>query len=110
MFRVSAELQSSLKVELKFLATEHGGRQTPVSSGYRPQFYYAGKDWDAAHSYDVDWVHPGDTVLATLTFFRRQKHVGQLYSGMSFAIREGARTVANGQILKVLDPTLDRDA
>jgi translation elongation factor EF-Tu-like GTPase len=107
---VSAELQPSLKAELKFLATEDGGRKTPVSSGYRPQFYYAGKDWDAAHSYDIDWVYPGDTVLVTLAFFRTQNHVGQLYSGMPFAIREGPRTVANGHILKVLDPTLDRDA
>lgn len=104
------EAQPSLKVELKFLATEHGGRERPVSSGYRPQFYYAGNDWDAAHTYDVDWVYPGDTVLATLAFFRTQNHVGQLYSGMPFAVREGDRTVANGQILKVLDPTLDRDA
>ena len=107
---MSAELQLSLKVELKFLATEDGGRKTPVSSGYRPQFYYAGKDWDAAHTYDVDWVYPGDTTVATLTFGRPQNHVGKLYSEMPFAIREGARTVANGHILKVLDPTLDRDA
>jgi translation elongation factor EF-Tu-like GTPase len=107
---VSGELQPSLKAELTFLATEDGGRITPVKSGYRPQFHYAGNDWDASHTYDVDWVAPGDTVLATLTFFRPQNHVGKLYSGMPFAIREGARKVANGHILNILDPTLDRDA
>jgi translation elongation factor EF-Tu-like GTPase len=38
-----------IEVELTFLLTEHGGRQMPVTSGYRPQFDYGGHDWDAVH-------------------------------------------------------------
>ena len=107
---MSGEFQPSLIAELAFLSTADGGRSTPVKTGYRPQFYYAGKDWDAVHSYDVEWVYPGDTVVAALTFARPQNHAGQLYTEMTFAIREGARTVANGRILMVIDPTLKREA
>jgi len=107
---LSGELIPSLKAELKFLTSSEGGRRTPTQSGYRPQFYYGGNDWDAAHAYNVDLVYPGDHVVATLTFFRPQNHLGKLYSGMPFQIREGARTVANGKILEVLDATLNRDA
>lgn len=87
-----------------FLPTEHGGRSTPAFSDYRPQFYYAGRDWDAPHEYpDVEQVHPGDTVRAYLAFLSPQEHIGKLSPGMPFLIREGQRIIGYGSITKVLE-------
>jgi hypothetical protein len=39
-----------LFVDGTFLRTEEGGKTRPAFSGYRPQFYYEGEDWDAEHT------------------------------------------------------------
>ena len=89
---------------MTFLTTEEGGRRGPTFSGYRPQFYYDGHDWDAIHEYiEVEIVMPGDTVKAYLAFLSPHHHVGKLYVGQKFLIREGARTIATGHITKILD-------
>jgi translation elongation factor EF-Tu-like GTPase len=87
-----------------FLPTEHGGRRGPVFTDYRPQFYYAGQDWDAPHEYpDVKQVNPGETVRAYLAFLSPQHHVGKVKPGMPFLIREGQQIVGYGAITQVLD-------
>ncbi len=98
-----------VEVEVTFLPTEHGGRRTPARSGFRPQFYYGGQDWDAEHSYpDVECVNPGDTVRAYLRFLRPEAHIGAVKQGMAFLIREGQRVVGYGVIVRILD--LERSA
>jgi translation elongation factor EF-Tu-like GTPase len=93
-----------IEVEMTFLRTEDGGRRSHVFSGYRPQFFYQGEDWDAQHTYiGVERVNPGDTVTAQLMFVSPQNHVGRITVGMKFEIREGSRTVANGQVTKILN-------
>jgi translation elongation factor EF-Tu-like GTPase len=83
-----------VEVELTFLPTEHGGRKGPAFSNYRPQFYYAGHDWDALHEYpDVAQVNPGDTVRAYLTFLSPDEHLGRIKPGMAFLVREGQKIV-----------------
>jgi translation elongation factor EF-Tu-like GTPase len=73
-------------------------------SGYRPQFFYDNRDWDATHEYpDVAVVNPGDTVRALLTFVSPQEHAGKVYTGMPFLVREGAKTVAYGIITAILE-------
>ena len=92
------------------MPTANGGRRNPAFSGYRPQFHYDGRDWDAEHDYvGVERVEPGDTVTALLRFFNPQIHVGKLSDGMEFLIREGSRTVANGRVIRILDPSLRAD-
>ena len=39
-----------IEAEITFLTSEEGGKKLPVFSGYRPQFYYDGHDWDAVQS------------------------------------------------------------
>ena len=93
-----------IEAEITFLPTEHGGRQGFALSGYRPQFYYDGHDWDAQHEYPEDEaVYPGQTVRAYLRFLSPQEHVGKLRPGKAFLIREGNKTVAYGSVLVVLD-------
>jgi translation elongation factor EF-Tu-like GTPase len=92
-----------IEVEIRFLSTVEGGRAGPALSGYRPQFYYDGHDWDAVHEYpDVSEVNPGDTVRAYLAFLSPQEHLGKIQPGMHFEIREGARTIGEGRVLRIL--------
>jgi translation elongation factor EF-Tu-like GTPase len=97
------DLLQDIEVVMTFLHTEEGGRKSPAFSGYRPQFYYDGKDWDAQHTYiGVEQVNPGDTVTAQLKFLSPQNHVGKIAVGTEFLIREGNRTVATGRVTKIL--------
>ena len=92
-----------IEAEITFLTTEEGGRSTPARTNYRPQFYYEGHDWDAAHEYpDVEWVHPGHTVRTLLRFLSPGAHVGRVLPGLEFEIREGARVVGRGRVTKIL--------
>lgn len=100
-----------IQVELTLLPSEHGGRKSPVSSGYRPQFYYQGDDWDAAQTYPgVEQVRPGDTVTANLSFFCPEAHRGKLFASMPFLIREGNHVVGYGRITRILDPRMTVEA
>ena len=95
---------NDIEAEITFLKTQEGGRKTPAFSGYRPQFYYDGHDWDAVQEYiGVSEVYPGQTVTAELAFLSPQCHVGKLYPGKEFLVREGQRVVARGKITKILN-------
>ncbi|MEV4227214.1 elongation factor Tu [Streptomyces bobili] len=80
------------------LSTREGGRSTPVSTGYRPQFYIRTADVVG----DVDLgeaavARPGDTVTMTVELGREMP----LEPGLGFAVREGGRTVAAGTVTAV---------
>jgi elongation factor Tu len=103
------EIPQDIEAVLNFLRAEEGGRTRPVFTGYRPQFYYGGEDWDAAHTFlGVEQVNRGETVTAQLKFFRPQNHVGRIAVGMEFQLREGKRCVATGRVTKILH--LDENA
>src|ERR1017187_712232 len=92
-----------IEAEISFVPTEQGGRSKPAFSGYRPQFYYDGHDWDADQEYpDVESVLPGQTVRALLRFLSPDAHVGRVAPGTKFEVREGARVVAHGRVTKIL--------
>jgi elongation factor Tu len=93
-----------IEAEIYYLPPEHGGRSTPAFSGYRPQFYYRGRDWDAQHEYlDTDRALPGETVRAHIEFLAPAQHLGKVVEGMPFLLREGNRTVGYGSVLKIID-------
>ncbi|GGL11383.1 elongation factor Tu [Streptomyces flaveus] len=80
------------------LSTREGGRTTPVSTGYRPQFYIRTADVVG----DVDLgeravARPGETVTMTVSLGRDVP----LEPGLGFAIREGGRTVGAGTVTSV---------
>ncbi|MFI9101853.1 elongation factor Tu [Streptomyces fildesensis] len=75
-----------------------GGRRTPVSTGYRPQFYIRTADVVG----DVDLgaagiALPGDTAEMTVELGRPVP----LEVGLGFAIREGGRTVGAGTVTSI---------
>jgi elongation factor Tu len=81
------------------LSAREGGRTTPLSTGYRPQFHIRTADVVG----DVDLgeagvARPGDTVTMTVELGRAVP----LEPGLGFAIREGGRTVGAGTVTEVL--------
>jgi elongation factor Tu len=81
------------------LSAREGGRATPVSTGYRPQFHIRTADVVG----DIDLgeagvARPGDTVSLTVELGRDVP----LEPGLGFAIREGGRTVGAGTVTAVL--------
>ncbi|MGP4006720.1 elongation factor Tu [Streptomyces sp. 4N124] len=81
------------------LSAREGGRTTPVSSGYRPQFYI--RTADVVGDIDLGEVgvaRPGETVTMTVELGRDVP----LEPGLGFAIREGGRTVGAGTVTALL--------
>ncbi len=98
------QLPRDIEVEIEFLRHEYGGRKTSAFSGYRPQFFYNGNDWDAVHEYiGTETVEPGDRVKAYLAFMSPQEHDGNIYPSMPFLVREGNRMIGFGTVLKVIN-------
>ncbi|GAA3999273.1 elongation factor Tu [Streptomyces marokkonensis] len=80
------------------LSAREGGRSTPVTTGYRPQFYI--RTADVVGDVDLGAVavaRPGDTVTMTVELGRDVP----LETGLGFAVREGGRTVGAGTVTGV---------
>ncbi|MHC5258255.1 elongation factor Tu [Streptomyces sp. UC4497] len=80
------------------LSAAEGGRSTPVTTGYRPQFYL--RTGDVVGDVDLGEVavaRPGETVAMTVELGRDVP----LEAGLGFAIREGGRTVGAGTVTSV---------
>ncbi|SDK23814.1 elongation factor Tu [Streptomyces indicus] len=87
------------RAQVYVLSGREGGRTTPLTTGYRPQFYIRTADVVG----DVDLgetavARPGDTVTMTVELGRDVP----LESGLGFAIREGGRTVGAGTVTEVI--------
>ena len=87
--------------EVYILKKEEGGRHTPFSKGYKPQFYFRTTDvtGEVELPADKEMVMPGDT----LTFKVKLLAPIAMEQGLNFAIREGGRTVGSGQVTEILD-------
>lgn len=92
-----------LRALIYYLTADEGGRKSWIGNGYRGQFYYDGRDWDACQTViGQDKCLPGETVDCYLTTGSPQYHLGKFYEGKEFEIREGARIVGRGVIIEVL--------
>ncbi|WP_034271767.1 elongation factor Tu [Actinospica robiniae] len=81
------------------LAAKDGGRRTPMASGYRPQFYLRTADVVGDMDFGVSGVaRPGETVEVQVALGRPTP----VEVGLSFAIREGGRTVGAGTVTSVV--------
>ncbi|HMH70081.1 MAG TPA: elongation factor Tu [Candidatus Saccharimonadales bacterium] len=85
--------------EVYILKKEEGGRHTPFSKGYKPQFYFRTTDvtGEVELPADKEMVMPGDT----LTFKVKLLAPIAMEQGLNFAIREGGRTVGAGVVTKI---------
>ena len=87
--------------QIYVLSKEEGGRHSPFFSGYRPQFYFRTTDITGTITLPegVDMVKPGDNtkVIGELI------HPVAMNKGLKFAIREGGRTIASGQVTEIVE-------
>jgi len=95
----SVRPHSKAKAELFVISKEEGGRHTPISPGYRPQFFFGTTDVTGTiGDFDgFEMIMPGDHAKVGLDL---TKPVG-MEPGMRFAVREGSKTVGAGVILSV---------
>ncbi len=90
---------TEFEAEVYVLKKEEGGRHTPFSKGYKPQFYFRTTDvtGEVELPADKEMVMPGDTV----TFSVKLLAPIAMEQGLNFAIREGGRTVGAGVVTKI---------
>ena len=83
------------------LTKDEGGRHTPFFNNYRPQFYFRTTDVTGVISLPegTEMCMPGDHVEMTIELI----HPIAMEQGLTFAIREGGRTVGSGRVASVLD-------
>ena len=95
----SIEPHTEFEGEVYILKKEEGGRHTPFSKGYKPQFYFRTTDvtGEVELPADKEMVMPGDT----LTFKVKLLAPIAMEQGLNFAIREGGRTVGAGVVTKI---------
>ena len=89
------------KGQIYCLSKEEGGRHSPFFTGYRPQFYFRTTDVTGTVMLPdgKEMVMPGDST----------EIIGELINpiamekGLKFAIREGGKTVASGQVIEIIE-------
>ena len=89
------------QAQIYVLKKEEGGRHTPFHNKYRPQFFIRTLDVTGEISLPegVEMVMPGDNVEITVKLITPVA----MNEGLSFAIREGGRTVGAGQVIKIVE-------
>jgi elongation factor Tu len=90
---------TEFEAEVYILKKEEGGRHTPFSKGYKPQFYFRTTDvtGEVELPADKEMVMPGDTLTFKVTLLAPIA----MEQGLNFAIREGGRTVGAGVVTKI---------
>ncbi|MGV9001745.1 MAG: elongation factor Tu [Candidatus Saccharimonadaceae bacterium] len=91
---------TEFEAEVYILKKEEGGRHTPFSKGYKPQFYFRTTDvtGEVELPADKELVIPGDTLTFKVTLLAPIA----MEQGLNFAIREGGKTVGAGVVTKIV--------
>ena len=84
------------------LSKEEGGRHTPFTTNYRPQFYFRTTDVTGVVTLptEIQMVMPGDNVDKLIVELISEIAMEE---GLKFAIREGGKTVGAGFVTKILE-------
>ena len=83
------------------LTKDEGGRHTPFFNNYRPQFYFRTTDITGVINLPegTEMCMPGDNVEMTIELI----HPIAMEQGLTFAIREGGRTVGSGRVATIIE-------
>ena len=92
---------TKFKGQVYVLTKEEGGRHTPFFTNYRPQFYFRTTDVTGSLTLPegTEMVMPGDNVTVNVEL---GKPVA-MEPGLTFAIREGGRTIGSGQVTEIVE-------
>ena len=101
----SIKAHTRFKGQVYVLNKDEGGRHTPFFANYRPQFFFRTSDItgsvhelrDSDDKNKVEMAMPGDNVIMDV-------ELGQpvaMEEGLTFAIREGGRTIGSGRVVSI---------
>ncbi|HJD57861.1 MAG TPA: elongation factor Tu [Rickettsia endosymbiont of Ceroptres masudai] len=95
----SIKPHDKFEAEVYVLSKEEGGRHTPFTNDYRPQFYFRTTDVTGTIKLPADkqMVMPGDNATFTAELIKPIA----MQEGLKFSIREGGRTVGAGVVTKI---------
>ncbi|MCD2491984.1 elongation factor Tu [Lacrimispora sp. NSJ-141] len=97
----SVTCHKKFTAQVYVLTKDEGGRHTPFFNNYRPQFYFRTTDVTGVCNLPegVEMCMPGDNVEMTIELI----HPIAMEQGLTFAIREGGRTVGSGRVATIIE-------
>ena len=97
----SITCHTKFTAQVYVLTKDEGGRHTPFFNNYRPQFYFRTTDVTGVIELPegTEMCMPGDNVEMTIELI----HPIAMAQGLSFAIREGGRTVGSGRVAQIIE-------
>lgn len=85
--------------QVYILKKDEGGRHTPLTPGYKPQFYFRTTDVTGELHFKSDMIMPGDNAEIEVSLITPVA----MEEGVRFAIREGGKTVGAGVVTKIIE-------
>ena len=97
----SITCHTKFTAQVYVLTKDEGGRHTPFFNNYRPQFYFRTTDVTGVCNLPegTEMCMPGDNIEMTIELI----HPIAMAQGLTFAIREGGRTVGSGRVATVIE-------
>ena len=97
----SVTCHKKFTAQVYVLTKDEGGRHTPFFNNYRPQFYFRTTDITGVCELPegTEMCMPGDNVEMTIELI----HPIAMEQGLTFAIREGGRTVGSGRVATIIE-------
>ena len=97
----SVTCHKKFTAQVYVLTKDEGGRHTPFFNNYRPQFYFRTTDVTGICELPAgtEMCMPGDNVEMTIELI----HPVAMEQGLTFAIREGGRTVGSGRLASIIE-------
>ena len=97
----SVKCHKKFTAQVYVLTKDEGGRHTPFFNNYRPQFYFRTTDVTGVCNLPegTEMCMPGDNIEMTIELI----HPIAMSQGLTFAIREGGRTVGSGRVATIIE-------
>ena len=101
----------AVKAKITLKATGEGGKQSGISSGYRPNHVFELPDDSkmlTAYIGDIQFddkelIEPGETKIVAVRFLKVPEVENYIKVGQEWFINEGVRTVGFGEILEIIE-------
>ena len=97
----TVKCHTKFTAQVYVLTKDEGGRHTPFFNNYRPQFYFRTTDITGVCNLPegTEMCMPGDNVEMSIELI----HPIAMEQGLTFAIREGGRTVGSGRVATIIE-------
>jgi elongation factor Tu len=94
--------------EIRFLATDEGGRKSAARSGYMPAHrVHENYQTSGRHLYpDVELVGPGEAARVQVWFVTPYVYPRSLWPGRELDVMEGSRVIGRLRVDKIFNDTL----